>query len=80
MNDTLQLLAEGSAHASEGVSPFLVGGAFFVGFMVLLLITYLFSGMNQRHMESGEDLAVRHDAHGRHDGHGHSGSASHRSH
>lgn len=47
MTDTLQILAEGAEHASEGISPFLVGGGMFVILLCLLGITYLFSGLNQ---------------------------------
>lgn len=49
MLDNLQILAEGASHASEGgVPPILVGGAMFLGLLILLGITYLFSGQHQR--------------------------------
>ncbi|MBK0330211.1 hypothetical protein Bra3105_01500 [Brachybacterium halotolerans subsp. kimchii] len=49
MLDHVLILAEGGSHASEGgVPPILVGGAMFLGLLILLGITYLFSGQNQR--------------------------------
>lgn len=50
MIDQLLILAEGGEHA-EGISPFLVGGAMFALLLLLLGITYLFSGMNQRQLK-----------------------------
>lgn len=47
MLDQLVILAESGSHASEGISPFLVGGGFFVILMSLLGITYLFGGLHQ---------------------------------
>ncbi|PWH05511.1 hypothetical protein DEO23_13160 [Brachybacterium endophyticum] len=49
MLDHVMILAEGASHAEEGgVPPILVGGAMFIGLLILLGITYLFSGQNQR--------------------------------
>jgi hypothetical protein len=49
MLDHVQILAEGASHASEGgVPPILVGGAMFLFLLIMLGITYLFSGQNQR--------------------------------
>ncbi|MCL6423566.1 hypothetical protein Bequi_09235 [Brachybacterium sp. JHP9] len=61
MLEHVLILAEGAAH-SEGVPPWLVGLAMFAGLMLLLLITYLFSGMNQRGRE--RDLSTGHAAAG----------------
>ncbi|UYG16116.1 hypothetical protein BRM3_10845 [Brachybacterium huguangmaarense] len=63
MLDHLLILAEGGSHASEGVSPFLVGGGFFVFFMILLGITYLFSGLNQKVVTKGDEVAHREGTH-----------------
>jgi hypothetical protein len=49
MLDHVLILAEGASEASEGgVPPILVGGAMFITLLILLGITYLFSGQNQR--------------------------------
>ena len=71
MLDRFLILAEGGAHASEGVSPFLVGGAAFAILMCLLGITYLFKGLNQVEnrpsrdvVRAGEADAGTHGAHG----------------
>lgn len=47
MIDPYILLAEGAAHASEGLPPYLVAVFAFVILMALLGITYLASGLNQ---------------------------------
>ncbi|MGP9693184.1 hypothetical protein ACT3TZ_00985 [Brachybacterium sp. AOP25-B2-12] len=66
MLDQLLILAEGGSHASEGVSPFLVGGGAFVILLCLLGITYLFSGLNQKPSQRSKDVAARRDGeHGR---------------
>lgn len=66
MLDQLLILAEGGSHASEGISPFLVGGGAFVILLCLLGITYLFSGLNQKNVRSTRDAASREVAeHGR---------------
>lgn len=59
MLDHLLILAESGSHASEGISPFLVGGGFFVLLMILLGITYLFSGLNQKVVTKDNSLATR---------------------
>lgn len=89
MLDQLQILAEGGAHASEGVSPFLVGGGMFLILLCLLGITYLFSGLNQDTDRGRGDVVRTHGpsgshgasgAHGTSGSHGGADSGSHRSH
>lgn len=74
MHDHLLILAEGASHASEGISPFLVGGGFFVILMCLLGITHLFSGLNQNHDRGRRDVVRARESHGG------SEHGSHRSH
>lgn len=62
MTDQLMILAEGADHASEGISPFLVGGGFLVILLCLLGITYLFSGLNQDHSRGRRDVVRGSDA------------------
>ncbi len=63
MLDHLLILAEGGSHASEGVSPFLVGGGFFVLFMILLGITFLFSGLNQKVVTTSNEVGSHERTH-----------------
>ena len=63
MLDQFLILAEGSAEHG-GISPYLVGLAAFVILMLLLGITYLFSGLNQskRPTAAGEVARREHAA------------------
>ena len=47
MLDQLVILAESGSESAESIAPYLVGGGFMLGLLVLLWITYLFGGLHQ---------------------------------